>query len=156
VLSELGEERQSKQIARAVVQARPIDTTLELARIVAEQKSKKKGRQHAATKTFQALRMAVNAELDVLRAALPIALDLLVPGGRLAVIAFHSLEDRMVKQVFRREARDCLCPPEQIVCACSHRASIREVMRRPIKPTSNEVARNRRSRSARLRIVEKL
>lgn len=156
LLSELGEERQSKKIARAVVKARPIDSTLELARIVAEQKSGKKGRRHAATKTFQALRMAVNAELDVLRVALPLALDLLVPGGRLAVIAFHSLEDRIVKQVFRRESRDCLCLPEQIVCACSHRASIREVMRRPIKPTADEVTRNRRSRSARLRIAEKL
>lgn len=156
VLSDLGEESQSNKIARAVVQARPIDGTLELARIVAEQKNEKKGRRHAATKTFQALRMAVNSELDNLKAVLPIALDLLAPGGRLAVIAFHSLEDRMVKQLFRRESRDCLCAPEQIVCACRHRAKIREVMRRPIKPTADELARNPRSRSARLRIAEKL
>ena len=156
VLSELGEEHDSKKIARAVVQARPIDSTLELARIVAEQKSEKKGRRHAATKTFQALRMAVNAELDVLKDALPLALHLLAPGGRLAVIAFHSLEDRMVKQLFRRESRDCLCPLEQVVCVCKHRASILEVMRRSIKPTADEVALNRRSRSARLRIAEKL
>ena len=156
VLSELGEERQSKKIARAVVEARPIESTLELARIIAEEKGEKKGKRHAATKTFQALRIAVNGELDALKAALPLALDMLAPGGRLAVIAFHSLEDRMVKQMFRRESRDCLCSPEQIVCACGHRASIREVRRRPTKPSSDEVARNRRSRSARLRIAEKM
>tara|TARA_B100000315_G_scaffold235033_1_gene249556 strand:- start:57 stop:980 length:924 start_codon:yes stop_codon:yes gene_type:complete len=156
VLSDFGEESQSNKIARAVVQARPIDGTLELARIVAEQKSEKKGSRHAATKTFQALRMAVNSELDNLRVVLPTALDLLAPGGRLAVIAFHSLEDRMVKNIFRRESRDCLCAPEQIVCACNHRANIREVMRRPIGPTADELALNPRSRSARLRIVEKL
>ncbi len=157
VLSEFGEERRSKRISQAMVQARPIDNTLDLARIVAEQKSGKiRGRRHAATKTFQALRMAVNAELDALKDALPLALGLLVPGGRLAVIAFHSLEDRIVKQVFRRESRDCLCPPEHIVCACGHRASIRQVMRRPIQPTTEEVIQNPRSRSARLRIAEKL
>ena len=100
--------------------------------------------------------MAVNAELDALSEVLPLALGMLVPGGRLAVIAFHSLEDRMVKQVFRRESRDCLCPLERIVCACGHRASIREVMRRPIRPTTEEVSRNPRSRSARLRIAEKI
>ncbi|HJO33702.1 MAG TPA: 16S rRNA (cytosine(1402)-N(4))-methyltransferase RsmH [Anaerolineales bacterium] len=156
VLSELGEERQCKKIARALVQARPIESTLELARIIAEEKGAKKGKRHAATNTFQALRIAVNGELDILKDALPLALDILAPGGRLAVIAFHSLEDRMVKQMFRRESRGCLCSPEQIVCVCGHRASIREVKRRPIKPSSDEVTRNRRSRSARLRIAEKL
>jgi len=156
VLAEFGEEHQSKRIARAVVEERPIGSTLELARLVADQKSQKRRKRHPATKTFQALRMAVNGELEELRATLPLAIDLLMPGGRLAVIAFHSLEDRIVKQLFRREARNCVCLPEQIVCICEHRASIREVVRRPTKPTVEEVKRNMRSRSAKLRVVEKL
>jgi 16S rRNA (cytosine1402-N4)-methyltransferase len=111
---------------------------------------------HPATRTFQALRIAVNGELDAVSAVLPLALEMLAPGGRLAVISFHSLEDRIVKTFFHHEARDCICPPEQPVCACGHRASLKEITRKPLAPTPEEVAQNPRSRSAKLRIVEKL
>ena len=116
----------------------------------------RRGGIHPATRTFQALRIAVNGELDNLRAVLPQAIEALQPGGRLAVIAFHSLEDRMVKQYFRRESQDCICPPEQPVCTCEHRASIKEVTRKPLRPSAAEESENPRARSARLRVAEKL
>jgi 16S rRNA (cytosine1402-N4)-methyltransferase len=102
------------------------------------------------------LRIAVNHELEAVEAVLPQAVAVLTPGGRLAVISFHSLEDRIVKQFFRRESQDCICPPPQPVCTCGHKASLREVVRRPIVPQAAEVESNPRSRSARLRVVEKL
>jgi 16S rRNA (cytosine1402-N4)-methyltransferase len=102
------------------------------------------------------LRIAVNGELDALGQALPQARDLLRPGGRLAVIAFHSLEDRLVKQFYRQEAKDCVCPPELPVCVCQHQATLRVLTSKPIRPTAGEIARNPRSRSARLRIAERL
>ena len=117
---------------------------------------------HPATRTFQALRIAVNQELESLEAVLPLALNALAPadanhpGGRLAVIAFHSLEDRLVKQFFRKEGRDCLCPPRQPICTCGHKANLRELTRQPIRPQEEEIRRNPRARSARLRIVERL
>ena len=111
---------------------------------------------HPATRTFQALRIAVNRELESLEIVLPQAVTSLAPGGRLAVISFHSLEDRIVKQFFRRESRDCICPPRQPVCTCGHRAVINEITRRPIQPQPAEVEQNPRSRSARLRVAEKL
>jgi 16S rRNA (cytosine1402-N4)-methyltransferase len=108
-----------------------------------------------ATRTFQALRIAVNRELSSLEDFLPQAINALNPGGRLAVIAFHSLEDRIVKQYFRKEGRDCICPPEQPDCNCGHKASITEINRHPIIASEEEIAINPRSRSAKLRIVEK-
>jgi 16S rRNA (cytosine1402-N4)-methyltransferase len=105
---------------------------------------------------FQALRIAVNGELDALDAALPQAVESLAPGGRLAVISFHSLEDRRVKRFLRRESLDCVCPPQQPVCTCGHRATVSLVTRRPIRPEEAEVHRNPRSRSARLRVAERL
>jgi 16S rRNA (cytosine1402-N4)-methyltransferase len=150
-----GEERHSRRIARAIVAARPVRRTDELAELVARMVGRRE-RIHPATRTFQALRIAVNEELEVLEEALPQARDLLRPGGRLAVIAFHSLEDRIVKQFFRKEARDCLCPPEVPVCSCGHRATLKEVTRKPIRPSEEEVAQNPRSRSARLRLAERL
>ena len=111
---------------------------------------------HPATLTFQALRIAVNGELQALETVLPQAVQALAPGGRLAIIAFHSLEDRIVKQYFRRESQDCLCPPRQPVCTCGHRAVLREVTRRPLQPDAAECAANPRARSARLRVAEKL
>ncbi len=151
-----GEERASRRIARAIVKARPISTTKELAKVIAANVRTKRGGIHPATRTFQALRIAVNEELDTLEKALPQAVDLLAPQGRLAVIAFHSLEDRIVKQFMRRESRDCICPPEQMVCTCGHTASIKEIVRRPIRPQESEVSANPRARSARLRVAEKL
>ena len=111
---------------------------------------------HPATRIFQALRIAVNHELEALSEALPQARDLLRPGGRIAVIAFHSLEDRLVKHFFLEEARDCLCPPEAVVCVCQHKATLRVLTRRPIRPTDEERAANPPSRSARLRVAERL
>ncbi len=153
-----GEEQQSRKIARAILQARPLSTTRALAEVIARavRSSPKGPRIHPATRTFQALRIAVNEELRSLETFLPRAVSALAPGGRLAVISFHSLEDRIVKQFFRRESRDCICPPEQLVCTCGHKATITEVNRHPIEAQPEEVTENPRSRSARLRIAEKL
>jgi 16S rRNA (cytosine1402-N4)-methyltransferase len=151
-----GEERASRRIAKAIVKARPISTTKELAKVIAANVRNKRGGIHPATRSFQALRIAVNEELDTLEKALPQAIELLAPQGRLAVIAFHSLEDRIVKQFMRRESQDCICPPEQLICTCGHTASIKEIVRRPIRPQESEVSVNPRARSARLRVAEKL
>jgi 16S rRNA (cytosine1402-N4)-methyltransferase len=156
LLYELGEERQSRRIARAIVAARPIDTTGALADVVLQALGRRAARIHPATRTFQALRIAVNDELDGLRLALPQAIEALAPGGRLAVISFHSLEDRIVKRAFADEARDCICPPELPICQCDHVASVRLVNRRPIRPGPHELTQNARSRSAKLRVVEKV
>ncbi|MGD2205265.1 MAG: 16S rRNA (cytosine(1402)-N(4))-methyltransferase RsmH [Anaerolineae bacterium] len=150
-----GEERHSRRIARAIVAARPIITTGQLADRVARTVGHRE-RIHPATRTFQALRIAVNDELGALAQALPQARDLLRPGGRLAVISFHSLEDRIVKRFYRQEARDCICPPKIPVCACGHRATLRIITRKPTRPTEQEVTHNPKSRSAKLRIAERL
>jgi len=151
-----GEERRSRQIARAIVRERPIKTTLDLARVVADACGGRRGRRHPATRTFQALRIVVNQELAALEEVLPQAVESLEAGGRLAVIAYHSLEDRIAKQYFRQESLDCICPPQQPVCTCGHKAAIKELTRRPLRPTESEIRSNPRSRSARLRVVEKL
>ncbi len=150
-----GEERRSRRIARAIVRNRPIRTAPQLASLI-ERSVGRQERIHPATRTFQALRMAVNDELNSLERALPQAVGLLAPGGRLAAIAFHSLEDRIVKTFFRQEARDCICPPELPACQCNHTATLRIVTPKPIRPSPDEVSRNPRSRSARLRVAEKL
>jgi 16S rRNA (cytosine1402-N4)-methyltransferase len=123
---------------------------------VIEQAVRRRGRIHPATRTFQALRIAVNDEIDALKLALPQAVEVLAPGGRLAVISFHSLEDRPVKRFMRRESRDCICPPELPVCTCDHRATLRLVARKPVRPTADEVVANPRARSARLRVAERI
>jgi 16S rRNA (cytosine1402-N4)-methyltransferase len=161
-----GEEKFANQIAKQIVLSRPIRKTVDLAEIVARVVRKKRAsigynvssreQIHPATRTFQALRIAVNQELESLESVLPQAVDSLSPGGRLAVISFHSLEDRIVKLFLRRESRDCICPPQQVVCICGHRAEIKEVVRHPIRPEAEEIKLNPRSRSARLRVAEKL
>jgi len=165
LLYRYGEEEHARQIARAVVRARPVHTTAQLAAIVAGVSVKSRsgtrrvrpGRSiHPATRTFQALRIAVNRELETLEIVLPQAVAALAPGGRLAVISFHSLEDRIVKQFFRRESQDCLCPPRQPVCTCGHKATLIELTRRPVTPQPDEIAQNPRSRSARLRVAERV
>lgn len=156
LLYQYGEERESRRIARAIVQARPIRTTRQLAEVVARAVGGRRGRIHPATRTFQALRIAVNDELAQLQAALPQAVALLRPGGRLAVITFHSLEDRIVKEFMRRESRDCICEPGLPVCVCGHTASLRLITRKPITPSAEEVQANPRSRSAKLRVAEKV
>jgi 16S rRNA (cytosine1402-N4)-methyltransferase len=155
-----GEERHSRKVARAIVKARPIYTTGQLAKLVSEAvpsgRRRSRDHLHPATRTFQALRIVVNRELEALESCLPQAVSALAPGGRLAIIAFHSLEDRIVKQYFRQESRDCICPPGQPVCTCEHVAVLKEITRRPIRPQDAEIDRNPRSRSARLRVAEKL
>ena len=150
-----GEERNSRRIARAIVTNRPVHSTLQLADLIKKVSRGGAGGIHPATLTFQALRIAVNRELDSLEEFLPQAVNALSPGGRLAVISFHSLEDRIVKQFFRREAQDCICPPNQPICTCGHHATITEVTRRPVTAEADEVASNIRARSAKLRVIEK-
>jgi len=156
LLFKYGEERRSRQVAKAIVKSRPIESTLELAKIIASATSSGRHGRHPATRSFQALRIAVNDELAVLEKVLPQAISSLKQNGRLAVIAYHSLEDRIVKHYFRQESQDCICPPEQIVCICGHKAAVKVITKRPIRPQEEEIIRNSRARSARLRVVEKL
>ncbi|MFO7916732.1 MAG: 16S rRNA (cytosine(1402)-N(4))-methyltransferase RsmH [Anaerolineae bacterium] len=155
VIYEFGEERHSRRIARAICAERPLRSTRELADLVAHVVGRR-GRIHPATRTFQALRIAVNEELASLKAALPQAVDLLRPGGRLATIAFHSLEDRIIKRFFVRESKDCICPPRLPQCVCDHEATIKRLTKGVVWPSEEEVEANPRSRSGRLRVVERL
>ena len=155
IIYRYGEEPASRRIARAIVQSRPITGTGDLAAVI-ERVQPRRGPHHPATQTFQALRIAVNGELDAVEQTLPAAVQALGPGGRLAVISFHSLEDRIVKEFFRLESRDCICPPKQPICTCGHKASIKEIVRRPITPAEEEITQNPRARSAKLRVAEKL
>lgn len=156
IIRRYGEERQARRVARAIVAARPIHEARELADVVAGAVGGRRGKIHPATRTFQALRIAVNDELGALERTLPQALALLKAGGRLAVVSFHSLEDRIVKRFVRREAQDCVCPPEQPVCTCEHAARLRLVTRKPLVADEDEVAVNPRSRSAKLRVAERI
>ena len=160
ILYEYGEERYAPAVAKAIIRARetgPVETTLELAEIVrgAMPPAALREKQHPATRTFQAVRIAVNGELDVLPPMLEAAVDSLNPGGRLAVITFHSLEDRIVKQTLREQARGCTCPREFPVCVCGKKPKIRLVTRKPIVPGAAELSENPRARSAKLRAAEK-
>lgn len=155
LLREYGEDRYARRIASAIVAARPVTTTSQLADLIAHTVGYQE-KIHPATRTFQALRIAVNEELEALAQALPQARDLLAPGGRLAVISFHSLEDRIVKRFYQNEARDCVCPPEAPICVCRHLATLRIISRKPITPDGREITNNPRSRSAKLRIAERL
>jgi len=156
ILYRFGEERHSHQVAQAIVRARPVTSTRQLAEVVARVTGGRRKGLHPATRTFQALRIAVNHELEAVEDVLPRAVACLVSGGKLAVISFHSLEDRLVKQFMRRESQDCLCPPRQPVCTCGHRASLREINRHPVRPQEAELRNNPRARSARLRVAERL
>lgn len=154
-----GEEQKARRIARAIVAQRPFSTTTDLAHAVEQVAGSARGRNpiHPATRCFLALRIQVNGELDSLELGLPQACNLLARGaGRIVVIAFHSLEDRIVKQFFRREASDCICPPRIPECRCGHRASLRLLTPRAVRPGAEEIARNPRARSAVLRAAERL
>ncbi len=150
-----GEERRSRRYAKAIVRERPISSTSQLAGVILTE-SGGRGRIHPATRIFQALRIAVNDELDILAKGLAAAVKLLKSGGRLAVISFHSLEDRIVKHFIREQSRDCICPPEYPVCVCDTQPILRAVNRRVIRPSDVEVNSNPRSRSARMRVAEKV
>ncbi len=163
ILATFGEERRAGRIAKAIVAARAegrIVTAADLAAVVAQATPARGGRDagriHPATRTFQALRIAVNRELEVLGAGLAGALAALRPGGRLAVISYHSLEDRIVKRFIARESRDCIEDPLPPVCTCGHVAQLEPIHKGGITPTPDEIRRNRRARSARLRVAEKL
>lgn len=157
-----GEEPKAPRIARAIVDARlvaPISTAEELAALVervAPPNPRLRRRTHPATRIFQALRIAVNAELDALEAGLASALDLLRPGGRLVVLSYHSLEDRIVKRFLQAERRGCVCPPEVPVCVCGRNPRLRLVTSPSLTPSEAEIAANPRARSARLRAAERL
>lgn len=158
LLRRFGEEPMAKAIGRAIIRARarkPIETTAELASLI-EHVVGRRGKIHPATRTFQALRIAVNRELEALESALPQAIEILGPGGRLVVISFHSLEDRIVKRYFVGEAAACVCPPGLPVCVCGRQPRLKILTRHGIRATPEEIARNPRSRSAILRAVEKL
>ncbi len=162
VIWEYGEEPMAGRIARAIVssrQERRIETTQELARIVAAAYPAKRralARNHPATKTFQALRIEVNHELEQIEIFLDRVIDVLRPGARLAIISFHSLEDRIVKQAFRKESSGCLCPREFPVCQCGHKKRLKLLVRKPLVPTEEEMRANSRSRSAKLRVAERV
>ena len=158
IFREFGEERMAGKIARGIVAERargPITTTRQLARVVAEQKGSRE-KIDPATRVFQALRIEVNQELVALARFLAAAVARLQQGGRVAVISYHSLEDRIVKDTFRRESGVCLCPPRLPACVCGARKALEVLTRRPIRPSEAEIERNPRSRSARLRAAEKL
>ena len=156
LIYQYGEERYSRRIARAIVNARPIHTTQDLASLIEKAVPGYESHIHPATRTFQALRIATNKELETLSAALPGLIECLAPAGRIAIISFHSLEDRIVKQFFKQESKDCICPPEQPVCTCGHTASLKVITKRPVRASEQEIKQNPRSRSAKLRVAEKL
>jgi len=156
IIKEYGEERHSRLIARHIVQGRPITSTLQLAQLVEQVLGRHRTKIHPATRTFMAVRIAVNRELESLRVALEQTINLLHYQGRLVVISYHSLEDRIVKEFMRREASSCVCPPGTIVCRCGHVPTLKLISRKVIKPTPLEIESNPRSRSAKLRIAERL
>ena len=159
ILETFGQERRSRQIARAVVRARArqkLATTSDLAEIISRAVGGKRGRIHPATRAFQAIRIAVNHELANLERGLAAAVKLLAPGGRVAVISFHSGEDGLVKHTFRRLSADCICPPGLPICCCEQKKILRVLTKRPIWPPPSEIATNPHSRSARLRVAERI
>lgn len=160
IFRDYGEERRARQVARAVVRRRqeaPWARTGEFAELVAQIVGRsKRDKSPAPTRCFQALRIAVNEELDELQSGLEAAVEILAPGGRLVVISFHSLEDRIVKQFFRESSRDCVCPPDFPACRCTKVATLKVLTRKPVRPMERELAQNRRAAPAKLRAAEKL
>jgi 16S rRNA (cytosine1402-N4)-methyltransferase len=164
VIFEFGEEPKARALARAIVKAREqkhIETTVELAavalRVLGKPRAKRgEPSRHPATRLFQAIRIEVNRELEVLGKGLKTALQVLKPGGRIAVITFHSLEDRIVKQFFKTEATDCICPPDIPQCVCGHKASLKILTGKPVTPSEEELGQNPRARSAKLRVAQRI
>lgn len=161
IIWDFGEERWGKRIAKFIVTYReeqgPIITTGQLVDVIkrAIPAGARRDGPHPAKRTFQALRIAVNNELDFLSSALEAAIDVLAPGGRIAVITFHSLEDRIVKQVFRQQEKGCICPPRLPACVCGQKPKLLVVTKKPVAPTREEIGRNPRARSAKLRVAER-
>ena len=158
IIRDLGEERYARRITDAIIKARPIKTTLELAEVC---KSAVPGNYyktggHPAKRTFQAIRIHVNSELDVIEKFIKSGTGKLRKGGRIAIISFHSLEDRIVKQTFKTLSTDCLCPPRSPMCICGHKATLRVLTKKPIEPGELEIKNNPRSHSAKLRVAERI
>lgn len=156
IFKEYGEERYAKKYARVIKNNLPIKTTTELARLIEKNAPRQRNRRgkkiHPATRIFQALRIEVNNELEILKNSLKQALSVLEPGGRLMAISYHSLEDRIVKRFMKRAAKECICPPELPVCECNHRPEITIETKKPLTPDEEETERNPRARSAKLRV----
>ncbi len=155
LLFKYGEEPRAKRIAKMMVRERPVMTTMQLAEIV-RKAYPGHSRIHPATRTFQAIRIRVNNELSILEQALPRAMQALRPSGRLAVISFHSLEDRIVKNFFRQESKDWINPPFEKIYEVERQAMLKEITRKPIAPGADEIQSNPRARSAKLRVAERL
>ena len=161
IISRYGEDKSAVRIAKGIVKAReekPIETTLELAEIIRESvpAAVRRAEGHPARRTFQALRIAVNGELDALKKGLAAAFGLLKPGGRLSVITFHSLEDRIVKQQMNKWCEGCTCPKDFPVCVCGNKPKGKLIYKKGLAPSEEELRENPRARSARLRVIEKL
>ena len=161
IIKEYGQERWAARIAQRIVERRrrePLRTTRDLVDVVAGAIPRGAWPRdiHVATRTFQAFRIAVNRELDAIEKGLKAAIEVLASGGRVGVVSFHSLEDKIAKNLFNVEATDCICPPQAPVCLCGHQRSVRVVTRKPITPSEAEVRENPRARSAKLRVAEKL
>lgn len=158
IIRDYGEERWWRPVAERIVAARPVNTTLELVDVIKSAMPAKalREKQHPAKRTFQAIRIAVNDELGALADMLDTAMERLRPGGRLCVITFHSLEDRIVKSAVKSREDGCTCPPDFPVCVCGFRQTVRRVTKKPIVPSEEELEINPRSRSAKLRVIEKL
>ena len=161
IFREYGEEKHAYRIARGVEKARKekkIESTDELVEIIAQNVPNiyKNKKIHFATKVFQALRIATNDELKNIEEVLPLSLNLLKPGGRIVVVSFHSLEDRVIKHFFKKESIDCICPPEAPMCQCDHQKQLKIITKKPLRPSDGEVDKNPRARSALLRVAEKI
>ena len=158
IISLYGEERFAYRIAAAIEKNRPVNTTVQLAEIIknAMPAAARREKQHPAKRTFQAIRIEVNGELSAVKSALSASVDLMAPGGRIAVISFHSLEDRIVKQIFAQEAKGCVCPPEFPVCVCGKKPKLKLVTHKAVTASSNEQEENPRARSAKLRVAERI
>ncbi|MBA4494255.1 16S rRNA (cytosine(1402)-N(4))-methyltransferase RsmH [Paenactinomyces guangxiensis] len=161
ILFEYGEEKFSRRIAKEIVKQReeePITTTLQLVEVIkhAIPAPARRTGPHPARRSFQAIRIAVNDELNAFRCALEQSVEILQPQGRISVITFHSLEDRICKKFFQEQAQECICPPHFPVCTCQHKATLRVITKKPILPTDREIERNQRARSAKLRVAEKI
>lgn len=158
VIRRYGEERFARRVARGIVAARPIETTQQLAEVVKGSipAAARRTGGHPARRTFQALRIEVNRELEALETVLPSTVEVSEPGGRIVALSYHSLEDRAVKNFFRDEARGCVCPPDFPVCTCGAEARLRILTRKPVRPGDEEVARNPRASSAKLRAAERI
>ena len=156
ILYHFGDERRARKIAKIIVENRPIKHSNELAEIIKKKIYISNHKINPATKTFQALRIYINEELSALSEVLEQSLEIIGIGGRLAVISYHSIEDRIVKNYFRRESKYCICLPNVIKCECNHEPKLKVITKKPISPSSNEITSNRRSRSAKLRVIERI